>query len=142
MNLEEIKDKKSLTWGDLMSCIESILKDVDKDTTAIESIERYEQFNVDMKQRLDNMTEETSNSEIISLFGVALDFILTVSIKLHYKYTGLSLFKHNIDTLGDIDEDHTAELLSTIVLILKMCKHSGKIISLDQCEFVNKEELN
>lgn len=142
MNLEEIKDKKSLTWGDLMSCIESVLKDIDKDTTAIESIERYERFNVDMKQRLDNMTEETPNSEIISLFGVALDFILTVSIKMHYKYTGLSLFKHNIDTLGDLDEDHTAELLSTIVLILKMCKHSGKIISLDQCEFVNKDTIN
>lgn len=142
MDLEEIKDKKSLTWGDLMSCIESILKDVDKDTTAIESIERYEQFNVNMKQRIDNMTEETPNSEIISLFGVALDFILTVSIKIHYKYTGLSLFKHNIDTLGDIDEDHTAELLSTIVLILKMCKHSGKIITLDQCEFVNRDTIN
>lgn len=142
MNLEDIKNKKSLTWGDLMNCIESVLEDIDKDTTAIESIERYEQFNVDMKQRLNNMTEETPNNEIISLFGVALDFVLTASIKKHYKYIGLSLFKYNIDTLGDIDEDHTEELLSTIVLILKMCKHSGGIISLNQCEFVNRDDLN
>ena len=142
MNLEDIKDKKSLTWGDLVDCIESILKDIDKDTTAIESIERYEQFNVDMKKRFDNRKEDDPNSEIISLFGIALDFILTVSVKIHYKYIGLSLFKHNMDALGDIDEDHTSQLLSTIILILKMCKHSGKIITLDQCEFVNREELN
>lgn len=142
MTFEELKDKKSLTWGDLMNCIESVLEDVDKDTTAIESIERYEQFNVDLKQRLDNMTKETPNNEIISLFGVALDFILSVSIKLHYKYIGLSLFKHNIDTLGDLEDEHISQLLSTIILILKMSKHSGKIITLDQCEFVNREELN
>ena len=24
MNLEDIKDKKSLTWGDLVNCIESV----------------------------------------------------------------------------------------------------------------------
>ncbi|MBR3490210.1 MAG: hypothetical protein IKH36_01845 [Bacilli bacterium] len=142
MNLEDIKDKKSLTWGDLIDCIESILKDVDKDTTDIESIERYEQFQVDMKKRFDNKKENDPNSEIISLFGIALDFILTVSVKIHYKFIGLSLFRHDMDALGDLDEDQTTQLLSTIVLILKMCKHSGKIISLDQCEFVNREELN
>lgn len=142
MNLEEIKDKKSLTWGDLVDCIESVLNDIDKDTTAHKSIERYEQFNVDMKQRLDNMTEESQHNNIVSLFGVALDFILTVSIKRHYKYTSLALFKHNVDTLGDIDDEQMGQLLSTIVLILKMSKHAGKIILLDQCEFVDKDTLN
>lgn len=142
MNLEEIKDKKSLTWGDLVDCIESILKDVDKNTTAIESIERYEQFQVDMKKRFDNKKENDPNNEIISLFGIALDFILTVSVKMHYKYIGLSLFRYNMYILDDIDDNHTSQLLSTIILILKMCKHSGKIISLDQCEFIDKNELN
>ena len=59
-----------------------------------------------------------------------------------YKYLSINILNLNFNALEDMDNEHWSELIDTIKLILKMSKDCGKIISLDQCEFINKDNLN
>ena len=142
MTFNELKEEDQLTLNDLVDCIEHELKDIDKNTTKEEVIDRYEQYQDESCKRIKTLNENTPNINAISLFSIALDFILTVAIKRFYHYTSINLFKINVYSLGDIDNEHWSELIDTIKLILKMSKTCGKIISLDQCEFIIEDKLN
>lgn len=142
MTFEELKDEDQLTYKDLVDCIEHELKDIDKDTTKEEVIERYEQYQVNIMKLIKTSDKNDSNTNIKSLFSIALDFILTTAIKRFYNCIGINLLNLNFHTLENMDNDHWSELIDAIKLILKMSKQSNKIISLDQCEFINRSNLN
>lgn len=142
MTFEELKDKDQLTYKDLIDCIEHELIDIDKDSTKVEVIERYEQYQVNTMKLIKTSDENDPSTNTKALFSIALDFILAVSIKRYYNYLSTNLLNLNFNALGDMDDEHWSELIDTIKLILKMSKDNGKIISLDQCKFINKDELN
>ena len=142
MTFEELKDEDQLTYKDLIDCIEHELKDIDKDTTKEEVIERYEQYQVKTLELIKNSNENDPNINVKSLFSIALDYILVVSIKRYYNYLSTNLLNLNFNALGNMDDEHWSELIGVIKLILKMSRANGKIISLDQCKFINKDELN
>lgn len=142
MTFDDLKEEGQLTYQDLIDCIEHELKDIDKDTTKEEVIDRYEQYQVESCKRIKTLNEDSPNVEAISLFSIALDFILIVSIKHFYNYLSINLFNLSVHSLGDIDDEHWSELIDAIKLILKMSKTCGKIISLNQCMFIDKDKLN
>ena len=142
MTFEKLKDEDQLTYKDLVDCIEHELKDIDKDTTKEEVIERYEQYQVNIMKLIKTLDKNDSNTNTKSLFSIALDFILTTAIKRFYNHIGINLLNLNFHTLENMDNDHWSELIDAIKLILKMSKQSNKIISLDQCEFINRSNLN
>lgn len=142
MTFDDLKDEGELTYKDLIDCIEHELKDIDKNITKEEVFDRYEKHQIESCKRIKALKEDSNNAEIISIFSIALDFILTVSIKRFYYYISIDLFRHNILSLGDIDNEHWSELIDIIKLILKMSKDNGEIVSLDQCMFINKDKLN
>lgn len=142
MTFEELKDEGQLTYKDLVDCIEHELIDIDKNTTKEEVIERYEQFQIEGMTKAKTLDENDPNRNTISVFSIALDFILVVAIKRFYNYLSINLFNLNLNALGDIDDAHWSELIDVIKIILKMSKDNGKIISLDQCIFIHKDELN
>lgn len=142
MTFEELKDEGHLTYKDLIDCIEHELKDIDKDTTKVEVIERYEQFQANTVKLINSLDKNDHTANTISLFSIALDFVLTVAIKRYYNYISINLLNLNFDSLGDMDNKHWSELIDIIKVILKMSKDNGKIITLSQCKFINKDELN
>ena len=142
MTFEELKDEGQLTYADLVDCIEHELVDIDKDTTKEEVIERYEQYQLDTNDLINSLKDDNFNKNTISLFSIALDFILVVSIKRFYNYLSINLFNLNLKALDNMDDEHWSELIDVIKIILKMSKDNGKIISLKQCKFINKNELN
>lgn len=142
MTFEELKDEGQLTYIDLVDCIEHELIDIDKDTTKVEVIERYEQFQVNTLNLINSLDKNDSSSNTIALFNIALDFILSVAIKRFYNYLSINLLNLNFHALEDMDNEHWSELIDVIKIILKMSKDNGKIISLNQCKFINKENLN
>lgn len=143
MTFEELKDEGQLTYKDLIDCIEHELKDIDKDITKLEVIERYEQHQVDTLKLFDSLDKNDPITNTISLFNIALDYILTVAIKRYYNYIGINLLNLNYHALEQfMDDEHWSELIDVIKLILKMSKKSGKIITLTQCKFIDKENLN
>lgn len=142
MTFEELKDEGQLTYKDLVDCIEHELIDIDKNTTKEEVIDRYEQFQIEGMNKAKTLDRNDPNTSTISIFSIALDFILVVAIKRFYNYLSINLFNLNINALGDIDDAHWSELIDVIKIILKMSKDNGKIISLNQCEFVHVNELN
>lgn len=142
MTFEELKDEGQLTYADLVDCIEYELKDIDKDTTKEEAIDRYEQFQVDTINLIESLDDDNPNKNTISLFSIALDFILVVSIKRFCNYLSINLFNLNLKALDNMDDRHWSELIDVIKIILKMSKDNGKIITLKQCKFINKNELN
>ena len=142
MTFEELKDEGQLTYADLVDCIEHELKDIDKDTTKEEAIDRYEQFQVDTIDLIESLDDDNPNKNTISLFSIALDFILVVSIKRFCNYLSINLFNLNLKALDNMDDRHWSELIDVIKIILNMSKDNGKIITLKQCKFINKNELN
>ena len=142
MTFEELKDEGQLTYKDLVDCIEHELKDIDKNTTKEEVIERYEQYQVNIMKLIKTSYENDPNTNTKALFSIALDFILTTAIKRFYNYIGINLLNLSFRALENMDNEHWSELIDVIKLILKMSKDNGKIITLDQCEFINKDNLN
>lgn len=142
MTFEELKDEGQLTYKDLVDCIEHELIDIDKDTTKEEVIDRYEQFQIDTLNLIKNSDRNNPVTNTISLFNIALDFVLAVSIKRFYKYLSINILNLNFNALENMDDEHWSELIDVIKIILKMSKKSGKIITLDQCEFIDTETLN
>ena len=142
MTFDDLKDEGQLTYADLVDCIEHELENIDKDTTKLEAIERYEQFQVNTMKLIKTSNENDPNTNTKALFSIALDFILTTAIKRFYNYIGINLLNLNFHALENMDNEHWSELIDVIKLILKMSKDNGKIISLDQCKFINKDELN
>lgn len=142
MTFEELKDEGQLTYKDLVDCIEHELKDIDKDTTKVEVIERYEQYQINTMKLIKTSDENDPNTNTKALFSVALDFILTTAIKRFYNYIGINLLNLNFHALENMDNEHWSELIDVIKLILKMSKDNGRIITLDQCKFISKDELN
>lgn len=88
------------------------------------------------------MDKNNPVTNTISLFNIALDFILAVSIKCFYNYLSINLLNLNFNALKNMDDEHWSELIDVIKLILRMSKADGKIISLKHCKFINKDELN
>jgi hypothetical protein len=86
--------------------------------------------------------ENDPNTNTKALFSIALDLILTTAIKRYYNYIGINLLNLNFHALENMDNEHWSELIDVIKLILKMSKDCGKIITLDQCKFINKDNLN
>lgn len=142
MTFEELKDEGQLTYKDLVDCIEHELKDIDKDTTKEEVIERYEQYQINTMKLIKTLDENNPNKNTISVFSIALDFILTIAIKRFYNYISINLLNLSFHALENMDNEHWSELIDVIKIILKMSKDCGKIITLDQCEFINKDNLN
>lgn len=142
MTFDELKDEGQLTYKDLVECIEHELIDIDKNTTKEEVIDRYEQYQVETHSLIKNSNENDPITNTISVFSIALDFILAVSIKRFYNYLSINLLNLNFNALEDMDDEHWSELIDVIKLILRMSKADGKIISLKQCKFINKDELN
>lgn len=142
MTFEELKDEGQLTYKDLVDCIEHELEDIDQDTTKEEVIDRYEQYQIDTIDLIISLEDDNPNKNTISLFSIALDFILVVSIKRFYNYLSINLFNLNLNALDNMDDEHWSELIDVIKIILKMSKDNGKIISLKQCKFINTETLN
>ena len=142
MTFDDLKDEGQLTYKDLIDCIEHELKDIDKDTTKVEVIERYEQFQVDTLKLINSLNKNNNTANTISLFSIALDYILTVAIKRYYNYISINLLNLNLHALEDMDNKHWSELIDVIKIILKMSKDNGKIITLSQCKFINKDKLN
>lgn len=142
MTFEELKDEGQLTYADLVDCIEHELEDIDKDTTKEEAIDRYEQFQIDTIDLINSLEDDNPNKNTISLFSIALDFILVVAIKRFCNYLSINLFNLNIKALDNMDDRHWSELIDVIKIILKMSRDNGKIIPLKQCKFINIYELN
>ena len=142
MTFDDLKDEGELTYKDLVDCIEHELKDIDKNTTKEEVIERYEQYQVETLNRIKTLDKNDPCINTLYSFSIALDFILVVSIKRFYNYISIKLLNLNFDALGAMDDKRWSDLINVIKLILKMSKDNGKIISLDQCKFINKDELN
>ena len=142
MTFDDLKDEGQLTYKDLIDCIEHELKDIDKDTTKVEVIERYEQFQADTLKLINSLDKNNNTANTISLFNIALDYILTVAIKRYYNYISINLLNLNLLALEDMDDKHWSELIDVIKIILKMSKDNGKIITLNQYKFINKNELN
>lgn len=142
MTFEELKDEGQLTYKDLIDCIEHELIDIDKDATKEEVIERYEQFQIDTLNFIENSDENNPSTNTKALFNIALDFVLTVAIKRFYNYLSINILNLNFHALENMDDEHWSELIDVIKLILRISKDNGKIITLKQCEFINKNELN
>lgn len=142
MTFDDLKDEGELTYKDLVDCIEHELKDIDKNTTKEEVIDRYEQYQVESFNRVKTLDKNNPTANILSVFSIALDFILVVAIKRFYNYLSINLFNFNVKTLEDMDNEHWSKLIDIIKLILKLSKDNGKIISLDQCMFIDKDKLN
>ena len=142
MTFEELKDEGQLTYKDLVDCIEHELIDIDKDTTKEEVIDRYEQFQVDTLNLIKNSDGNNPVTNTISLFNIALDFVLIVAIKRFYNYISINLLNLSFNALEDMDDEHWSELIDVIKIILKMSRTNGKIISLKQCKFIDTETLN
>lgn len=142
MTFEELKDEGQLTYKDLVDCIEHELIDIDKNTTKEEVINRYEQYQVDTIDLINSLENDNPNKNTISLFSIALDFILVVSIKRFCNYLSINLFNLNVIALDNMDDRHWSALIDVIKIILKMSRDNGKIISLKQCKFINENELN
>lgn len=142
MTFEELKDEGQLTYKDLVECIEHELIDIDKNTTKEEVIDRYEQYQIETLSLIKNSNENDPINNTISVFSIALDFILVVAIKRFYNYLSINLLNLSFHALEDMDDEHWSELIDVIKLILRMSKANGKIISLKQCKFINKDELN
>ena len=142
MTFEELKNEGQLTYKDLVDCIEHELKDIDKDTTKEEVIERYEQYQVNTMKLIKTSDENDPNTNTKALFSIALDFILITAIKRYYNYIGINLLNLSFLALENIDDEHWSELIDVIKIILKMSKDNGKIITLEQCKFINKDNLN
>lgn len=142
MTFDELKDEGQLTHKDLVECIEHELVNIDKNTTKEEVIDRYEQFQVDTLSLIKNSDKNNPVTNTISLFNIALDFILAVSIKRFYNYLSINILNLNFNALEDMDNRHWSALIDVIKIILKMSRDNGKIISLKQCKFINENELN
>jgi hypothetical protein len=143
MSKIDLNIKNIDTWGDLCKKIEEVLKEIDSNTTAEESIKRFEALNDHMIQFYkDNEGKVTKENNVKALFGAALDFINGISVKLFYKWIGHTLTAYAVHNLPEDNEKMMEEFTMTVLTILQMSLDSGKLVTIDQCEFISKTELN
>lgn len=131
------------TWGDLNELIEKVLNQILPNATRDDAIDTFESF----ADRMEQITKESDKDPdkypgILFLFGAALDYILSVFVKMKAEQIGRVLITYDRDNLPIKDSEKQEEFVSTVGLVLNMCIKCKNIIKIDQLIFIDKDLLD
>lgn len=131
------------TWGDLHELIEKVLNQILPNATRDDAIDAFESF----ANRMEQITKESDENPdkypgILFLFGAALDYILSIFVKMKAEQVGRVLVTYDRDNLPIKDPEKLEEFISTIGLVLNMCIKCKNIIKIDQLIFIDKDSLD